>query len=426
MNELLLERERRGLRFALYFSLAMMLPFVGLSVVSAQSVFEVAIEIGFIAVSSVITVVNLVLTSRGRAVRSSGWILVVLYVLINAALPWIWYNSVGGAAALAHTYLLKTNIAPYTLLFLILVCLPGKPLYPAVFTVGSTLSYAVMIAAATNDPRSQFTELFVESYLGPSASISQTYTTVVVNVVCGGILTFFLHRFRTTVIDASKAEHSTAQLGRYFSPGLVPIIAQSDTAFLKPGGKLQEVTVLFSDIRGFTTLAEGLEPRRVVELLSLYQEQMVAAIFEHGGTLDKFIGDGIMATFGTPIPADDDALRAVRAARAMTDRLVGLNRQLVERGFPELRHGIGVHCGQVIAGNVGTAARLEYTVIGDVVNTAARLETLCKQTGDGVLVSKSVADRVGSAADFGFEPRGTLELKGKMTALEVLAVADRA
>ncbi len=122
--------------------------------------------------------------------------------------------------------------------------------------------------------------------------------------------------------------------------------------------------MLFSDIRRFSTLAEGLPPGKV------------AAIFEHGGTLDKFIGDGIMATFGTPRPADDDALRAVRAARSMTDR-----------GFPEPRHGIGVHCGQVIAGNV--------------VNTA---------------------DRLGAGSGLRFEPRGTLELKGIVTAIDVLAV----
>jgi adenylate cyclase len=145
---------------------------------------------------------------------------------------------------------------------------------------------------------------------------------------------------------------------------------------------------------------------------------MVAAIFEHGGTLDKFIGDGIMATFGTPRPAPDDAQRAVAAALSMLDRLDGLNNRFHADGLPELKIGIGIHSGPAIVGNIGTSARLEYTVIGDTVNTASRLESACKETGDPLLVSRAVADQLTVAV----EPRGEAVLRGKKAVIALFAV----
>ncbi|MEK9662871.1 MAG: adenylate/guanylate cyclase domain-containing protein, partial [Alphaproteobacteria bacterium] len=174
-------------------------------------------------------------------------------------------------------------------------------------------------------------------------------------------------------------------------------ISRAGETFLRPGGRNQDVAVLFCDIRDFTGLAESMRPEEVIEFLSDYQRRMVAAVFVHGGTLDKFIGDAIMATFGTPETAPDDACRAVEAAIAMRGALAELNRERAAAGKPAIGHGIAIHYGPVVVGNVGTEERLEYTVIGDTVNVAALIADLCKPTGEDLLVSQAVHAQVGDA-----------------------------
>jgi adenylate cyclase len=423
MNDFLARREQLGVRFSLMFNLGMMVFFVYVTFTAAQSAFELWAELAFVGFGVLIMAVFLYKNYRGSWVKASGWSLTCTYIAIGFLLPFIWYQSVGGDAV-PRSYFLKVNILPMDFIFLVLCCLPGRPIYPAVFTATSMGSLAVIYALAFTDPRTVYARNILESVQGPGASLILTMINTTMFLASGVLLALLLSRFRQTVVEASRAEHSTAQLGRYFSPGVATHIAGSSAEFLQPGGKLQQVTVLFSDLRGFTALSEGLEPARVVELLSLYQEQMVEALFEHGGTLDKFIGDGIMATFGTPQPAPDDALRAVRAALAMQSRLTELNLVLKLRGLPELRQGIGVHSGPAIAGNVGTRKRLEYTVIGDTVNTASRIEALCKQTGDDLLVSEQVRLGCQSAgAEFRFEPRGELPVKGKTQPLAVFTLS---
>ncbi|HEX5580021.1 MAG TPA: adenylate/guanylate cyclase domain-containing protein, partial [Gemmatimonadaceae bacterium] len=159
---------------------------------------------------------------------------------------------------------------------------------------------------------------------------------------------------------------------RYFAPALAERIAAEPGA-ARLGGDRRPVAVVFSDIRGFTTLAERMEPDEVAQLLSEYFTEMVECVFRHGGTLDKFIGDSVMAQWGAPIGAPDDAQRALAAALDMMDALSVLNERWRARGRPELGIGIGLAYGEVFAGNIGSERRLEYTVIGDTVNTASRV-----------------------------------------------------
>lgn len=423
--ERLLEvREKQGTQFSLVFSLAMMGLFIVVAYASAQSGFELLVTLVIIGVSCVVLAVLLVQVSRNRLVGFAGWTLTALYLLVMLVMPWLWYQSVGGDSV-PKTYLLKINIMPLMFICLVLTCLPGRPWYPLLFTLGSTAGLLGAYLYALQDPSTVVVERILESVLGPGANLGLVFNNLVLHLSSGLLLVVFLRRFQQTVVQASEAEHASAQLGRYFSPGLVPLIARSDTGFLQPGGRLQPVTILFSDIRGFTTLSEGLAPARVVALLSLYQEQMVQAIFEFDGTLDKFIGDGIMATFGTPTPGSEDSWRAVQAALSMQKRLTALNETLAQQGLPVLKQGIGVHAGPVIAGNVGTASRLEYTVIGDAVNTASLLESLCKQTGDVLLVSDVVASEVReplAAEGLVLVSRGTLPIKGRIQSIEAFTV----
>ena len=163
------------------------------------------------------------------------------------------------------------------------------------------------------------------------------------------------------------------------------ILASPDQIHL--GGENQEATILFSDIRGFTRMAEKMEPQKVVELLNEYFTEMTDLIFENGGTLDKYLGDGIMAVFGAPIARPDDALRSAKTATEMQRAMVRLNEDWQARGQPAMQAGIGINTGPVTAGNIGSTKRMDYTVIGDAVNLASRL--CAKAAGGQIVVSES-------------------------------------
>jgi class 3 adenylate cyclase len=184
-------------------------------------------------------------------------------------------------------------------------------------------------------------------------------------------------------------------------------------------GERKQVAVLFCDLRGFTTFSEGLEPAEVVRRLNAYFEKMVAAISAHGGVVDKFIGDAVMATFGglleRPNPCDD----AFDAALAMRAGLVELNAQFAAAGLPPLDNGIGVHFGEVLQGPIGSEARREFTVIGDTVNTASRLESATKELSASVVLSAAAAEQLSGGRRERLSPLGDVRLKGKAQAVPV-------
>jgi adenylate cyclase len=159
---------------------------------------------------------------------------------------------------------------------------------------------------------------------------------------------------------------------RFFAPQLAKRIAESAES-VRLGGEKRSVAVLFSDIRGFTPLSETMRPDEIAELLTEYFTQMVECVFRHDGTLDKFMGDAVMAQWGAPIGGDDDADKATRAAIDMIHALDALNVRWGSEGRPQLQIGIGLNYGEAFAGNIGSEKRLEFTVIGDTVNTAHRL-----------------------------------------------------
>jgi adenylate cyclase len=204
---------------------------------------------------------------------------------------------------------------------------------------------------------------------------------------------------------------------RYFAPDLAEQIAGEEGS-VRLGGSRRQVAVLFSDIRGFTSIAEAMSPDDVASLLTEYFTVMVEIVFEHGGTLDKFMGDAVMALWGAPLSRPDDADRATWAAIAMQRALRRLNQDWRRRGRPILFAGVGISAGDVFAGNIGSDRRLEYTVIGDTVNIAARL---CSEAGPGeILVSESLRQSLASPPTLAaLEP---LSLKGKAQAVPVYRV----
>ncbi len=177
------------------------------------------------------------------------------------------------------------------------------------------------------------------------------------------------------------------------------------------GGERCRVTILFADIRGFTARSAQSTPEVLIELLNRYYAEMSAAIHGSGGAIDKFIGDGLMATFGVPQPLDAPERNALEAAQDMLVRLARLNQELQAQGQAPLEIGIGIHAGEVLAGYVGTRKRRDYTVIGDPVNTAARLEAMTKTLGYPVVCSHEVAGAVGLAG--GLVDLGEQAAKGR-------------
>jgi len=211
------------------------------------------------------------------------------------------------------------------------------------------------------------------------------------------------------------------RLARFLPQQLVDQIA-TGALDARLGGRAANVSVLFTDIAGFSTMAERAEPQEVVAMLNQYLTAVVQVVFEQGGTLDKFVGDEVMAIFGAPVERGDDARRAVACALGIRAALRALNQERAEAGLGALRAGVGVHTGQVVAGNIGSPDRMEYTVIGDTVNVAARVEGLTRQLGADVLVTRATAEAAGEG--FAFEPLGELPVKGRSEAVEVFSVAD--
>jgi adenylate cyclase len=198
-----------------------------------------------------------------------------------------------------------------------------------------------------------------------------------------------------------------ASFERYFAPALAARIAASP-ADAKLGGERHRATVLFSDLRGFTALSATMSPEATAQVLNEYLGAMTECVFRHGGVLDKFLGDGVMAQWGAPIESADDTAEAIAAAIDMQTRLRELNARWRAEGGPELAVGIGVDRGEVFAGNIGSERRLEYTVIGDAVNIAARLCD-CAAGGE-ILVSEAVASELRDGVRL--DPLEPLTLKG--------------
>jgi adenylate cyclase len=243
-------------------------------------------------------------------------------------------------------------------------------------------------------------------------------------VIC--LFVIFGSHSQFTINERKKAEEKSKQetatrerFQRLLSPDLAEMVV-SGALTVEKGGTNRVATVMFVDIRGFTSMSENVQAAEVLQMLNEYYEKIVDIVFAHEGTVDKFIGDGIMVIWGAPVSHDDDPARAVRAAVDIRRELISINRQRVSEGKEEIKIGIGINTGKVVAGYIGSSQTMSYSVVGDTVNTASRLCSAAKP-GEIIISEVTHAKTKGLFPVKELEP---LQAKGKFNPLKVYDVQD--
>jgi adenylate cyclase len=233
---------------------------------------------------------------------------------------------------------------------------------------------------------------------------------------------------REAIERREAAERAKFNLSRYFPPSLVEILSETDEPFGSP--REQDVAVLFADIVGFTSMSEALSPDKVFGLIRAFHGCMAQEVFEAGGTLDKYIGDGLMATFGTPASTGADAGNAIRCAQGMARAVERLNESRASEGETAVQLAVGIHYGSAFLGNIGDERRLEFATIGDTVNVASRLEELCRMLVTPVVISDAAVEAARAEApdDTAFldalSSRGVVAVRGLDQPIAVWTLAS--
>lgn len=248
----------------------------------------------------------------------------------------------------------------------------------------------------------------------------------VVTPAAGAFLVFTVTTLENYLREEAEKRRVRNMFGRYVSHNVVNELLQNPD-MQQMGGKRFNLTILFSDIRGFTSFSESRDPQEVVQRINDYCKDMVDLIYKHGGTLDKYMGDGIMAYFGAPIPQDDHAERAVRCAFEMREKMKDLHKTWVAQGLQPFKIGVGMNSGEVIAGNIGHPDRVEYSLIGSAVNLAARLESMTKEYAKseygGIVFSESTYNAAPKCMEeFHPSDMGEVEIRGMAHKVRIFTI----
>ncbi len=257
------------------------------------------------------------------------------------------------------------------------------------------------------------------------AQLTSRIEQVVVFLIVTGILALKSWRSNQLLMKQADVAAQRANLSRYFSPNMVDMLASSSHG----AGEVrnQDIAVLFTDIVGFTEMAENLPADKVMTALRRYHATIEKAIFDNQGTLDKYLGDGAMATFGTPHTGPDDALNALKAALQITSEMSRSNTEAEAAGDLQFKVSVGVHYGPAILGDIGPQRRLEFAVVGDTVNVASRLEASSRQLSCNIVCSDALAKRINERQDSnrrnsileGFRRKSALKLRGRKQPISV-------
>lgn len=432
------EEEHNGLAFAFRFRL------IALGTVAVWLLFAAGPARAGIGVGACVTmmasawlVYALRSSPHARAVQLAVTVLDVTVITIGTIVPipgaenGLWLEQVFGRRSL-FLYLviyLTASALSYSVRTVILtgvaslVALVGSFVWTALDQAqaqGIDLAGAAELWPAV---RSIFARLIGPGFVTPEAFLVQQLLFM---ALCTGFIAGAVWRARAHLGRTLAAEAERNNLARYFSPNLVDRLAGAENDL--EAGRESKATVLFVDVVGFTHLMEGQPPRQTIDFLRVFHQRMAECIFAHGGTLDKFIGDGVMATFGTPDAQPDDETRALGCALGMVRSIEAWNRGRRTRGLTPVRIAVGVHVGPVLMGAIGSPNRLEYSAVGDTVNVASRLEHLARAHGASIVASAGTLAAAVNSGGFAvadskrFRPVGAVQVPGRSEPVEVFVL----
>lgn len=298
-----------------------------------------------------------------------------------------------------------------------------SPLF-AVLLLLVTAFLGAVVARIDSQPLAAVAFLAVAAaWLGASAiALDRGYLLPAAAPVIAAFLTWVTITVTRFIAEQKRSSYLKGTFGRYVSPQILDYLIHNPDK-VRLGGERRDLTILFSDIRGFTTISEGSEPEEVVEMLNEYLTRMVDILLRHGGTLDKFIGDAVMGFWNAPTPVEDHPRRAVECAIGMVEETARLREQWEAEGKPALRIGVGLNTGEAVVGNIGSDRVFGYTVIGDAVNLASRLEGKNKDYGTEIIVSESTYQRMGEGIPAFY--LGEVQVKGKQQAVRIYEIRRR-
>ncbi|TGL61741.1 adenylate/guanylate cyclase domain-containing protein [Leptospira sarikeiensis] len=343
--------------------------------------------------------------------------LIADFAIITAILVFYTINN----SSLDYGFAIKNPIVNFYLFPLAFSLIQFRLRFVLLSVVLFYAAYFGIFAYAVSNNKIMFSDDWPEYVSGPYVLLSDAlFGRPMMYLVLAFFFCFGILRTLIMIRRIGEGEAQRSLLSRYFSPGMVEEMMTNPDVL---EGRRQTATILFTDIRNFTALSENMDPLELSRFLSSIRETLTDCVFEFGGTLDKYIGDAVMATFGTPYPSADpasDAIRALQCGQKMLEKLGEFNKDRGSKGLEPVRIGIGIHTGEVFSGNIETSRRAEFTVIGDAVNTASRIESLTKNFGKELLVSEETWKLAG--ANFVGETLPPVQVKGKEKPVTVVAV----
>jgi adenylate cyclase len=372
----------------------------------------------------VATVIRLVLSYR---VRLGFWLLagsILIDMALLYGLIWSFHLQYMQPAS----FYLKAPTQQYVYIFIALRALRFEVQYVVLAGIAAALGWLAMVGyvvfADPHDP--MITRNYIQYLTSNSVLLGAEFDKIITIAAVTTILAFAIHGARRMMTQAVTGAQAQENLSRFFAPEIARHISRSGDAISAGDGEAREAAILNLDVRGFTKLASMASPQEVMGVLADYQQRMVPIIQRHGGAIDKFLGDGIMATFGATRPLEDYAARAMRALEECMAAAAAWSAKQEAAGRPQLTINGALASGRIVAGAVGDATRLEYTVIGDAVNLSAKLEKHNKVQGCKALALKETYD---AALAQGYRPQAQhqalsgVAVGGVAVPLDLVAIA---
>jgi adenylate cyclase len=423
LASLLTRAERQGARWQFWVTsgtlLGVAILFVALEKWDAAFSYSISTLVFFF----LINLLNYALILRGMRPVWLGFVLgtlniVILTVVVIAPNPF-------HDQAFPHAMTLREAGFKYLLIFVCLGALTLSPRLAAWLGTAAAICWAAAVLWVITIPGTIVAPTPMEGigvgerlrlYLNPNyVDVVDQATNIAVILIIAGIIASVVARTRRLAEDYTKAERARFNLARHFSPNVVDALASIDEPFGPV--RRQEVAVLFADIVGFTNYAEDHKAEEVFNMLRQFHGRMEQVVFDNGGTVDNYIGDCIMATFGLPRPADDDAVRALHCVRAMREALDRWNVERRAGGLDPVDARIGCQYGPVVIGAIGSERNLSFAVIGDTCNVASRLQTMCRELGASACIGDALVKRALAAGDTeaasGLTEQGPVSVRGR-------------